>query len=69
MSAGDSPSSLVCGTLSGGVHHWDLATRHDSQGYTRLDSRLEKACVWSVRPSPQVVMDYRRTETKNASYH
>ena len=45
---------LVCGTLTGSVCLWDLATCHPTQQYSSTSSRLDKSCVWSVRPCPQV---------------
>ena len=49
----DMDESLVASTVQGGVHLWDLATKHPIHGYCRTDAKLEKSCVWKAMPCPQ----------------
>ena len=49
----DMDESLVASTVQGGLHLWDLATKHPIHGYCRTDAKLEKSCVWKAMPCPQ----------------
>ena len=49
----DMDESLVASTVQGGLHLWDLATKHHLHGYCRTDAKLEKSCVWEALPCPQ----------------
>ena len=49
----DMDESLVASTVQGGLHLWDLATKHPIHGYCRTDIKLEKSCVWKAMPCPQ----------------
>jgi len=44
---------LVGATVTGGLHLWDLATRHPEFGYCRTDSKVEGGCLWQVAACPQ----------------
>ena len=43
---------LVGATVTGGLHLWDLATRHPEFGYCRTDGRVEGGCLWQVAACP-----------------
>jgi len=49
----DMDEGLVASTVQGGLHLWDLATKHPIHGYCRTDAKLEKSCVWRALPCPQ----------------
>ena len=49
----DMDEGLVASTVQGGLHLWDLATKHPIHGYCRTDTKLEKSCVWRALPCPQ----------------
>jgi len=49
----DMDERLVASTVQGGLHLWDLATKHPIHGYCRTDAKLEKSCVWKAMPCPQ----------------
>lgn len=46
---------LLASTLGGGMAIWDMQNRHNVQGFTRTDLRLEKTTVWSAKSAPQDV--------------
>ena len=74
----DLDESLVASTVQGGVHLWDLATKHPIHGYCRTDAKLEKSCVWKALPCPQAdsviagalqsgalqIINYQRPDTR-----